>query len=105
MRGFLFISFAFGSPVSRNKWGVRLLAFAVKKISNLAGERLQGERLLQECRARLEHAFMDDGIFCVTGEKQNLDRLPYRRDALCQFTSAHSWHHDICDQNVDFSLV
>src|SRR5215470_159756 len=84
-----------GFEAQREAERIQSRNLAAQDFAHLAGENLQRERLLQEGGSRLEYAMVNDGIFGIPGEVKHFDLRAAGRNALGEFASTHSRHHDI----------
>src|SRR5271157_387547 len=81
------------------------LSWPVQYLSHLCEELRGTEGLLQKIHAFLQNTVMRNGIRRVTRDIEDSHLRGYLLKSSCKVLSAHSWHHDVGNQQLDLDGV
>src|SRR5829696_7584737 len=73
--------------------------------SHLVRKFLRGARLLKEGSVVFQQTPVDDVLVCVARREQNRNSRSKALQAIAESASAHAWHHDISDDQVDMNFL
>src|SRR6266852_1627088 len=85
--------------------GVLGASLKIQNITDLLGQDLAGEGLMQEGNFLAPHALADEGVVGIAGDVEEIDLRPQVSEAADQLRAPHFRHDHVSDDQVNGGAV